>query len=202
MEICLSQCQICQALVAQSMCLLFSHDIHCGGTSMSDTTNVYAQLIWVCFRLQCLKQPWPTWSNYCLGHFGWIINTCSLQRCWLLFSQSVLMCCHKFNLSAITHRCQFKIKLQALHNQHHQASPACAMSTPETCGCLMPGAPCRSQPWLPQPVPHSQQRGLMNGRFVFSPEESSGWAQAPEIPAMGRKQASASGWSHILCCLN
>lgn len=137
MEVCLSQCQICRALVAQSTLLLFSHGMHCGGTSMSDTTNACDQLTWVCFRLQCLNQPWPMRGNDCSGHFGWIINTCSLQRCWLLFShQSVLMGSPKFNLSAITHRCKFKVKLQALYNHHHQAPPACAMSTPGTCGSL------------------------------------------------------------------
>lgn len=29
----------------------------------------------------------------------------------------------------------------------------------------------------------SQHRGLMNDTLLFSPEGSSGWAQAPEIPA-------------------
>lgn len=145
MEISLSQCQICQDLVAQSMLSLFFMTCIVGGANVRHHLSLWL-VTWLCSRLQCLNQPWPMWGNDCLGHFGWIINICSLQRCWWLFFQSVLVGCHKFNLSAVAHRCQFQINLQALYSYHHQAAPTCAMSTPGTCGSLMPGAPCRS--WL------------------------------------------------------
>lgn len=178
----------------------FSWHVLWGGKCQTSLKFVTGDL--VCSRLQCLNQPWPMWGNDFLGHFGWLINICSLQRCWWLFFQSVLMGCHKFNLCAVTHRCQFQIKLQALYSYHHQAAPAYAMSTPGT--LWLSNARCTMQVLAvtASACATSQQRALINGKFVFSPEVSSGWTQAPEIPAVGRKQASIPGWSHILCCLN
>lgn len=70
---------------------------------------------------------------------------CSPSHCWWALINSICLQSHTgVNL----------IKLQALYHHHPQAAPACAMSTPGTRGSLMPGAPCRSRLWLPQPVPH------------------------------------------------
>ena len=163
-------------------------------------------------RLQCLNQPCPIRGNDRLGHFGQIIHTCCLQRCWRLFSRSVLMGSHKLNPSAITRRCQFKTKFQSLHHHHHhQAALACAASTLGARGTVMLWSTMQVSAMTASGCTTSRQRCLMNGRSMPSPEARL-WLGSGATPSRppnflqwgGNWHQPQAGHSLTcnLCCLN